>query len=136
MHVVPVSEAELNRSAQLYRRLGELSAEMSQLPTERSVTFFTQNEAREAVSHCKDALIDALFSAVRLAQLEGIDETSRGWIEEALRYAEEDQAILEHVEQHLVQECLASVRVCSLPCSILFQGMELNRPEFLGDRSL
>lgn len=108
MRVVPVSEAELNRSAQLYRRLGELSAEVSQLPTERSVTFFTQGEAREAVSHCKDALINALYSAVRLAQLEGIDETSRGWIEEALRYAEEDQAILEHVEQQLVQECLAS----------------------------
>jgi hypothetical protein len=108
MHVVPVSETELNRSAQLYRRLGELSAEMSQLPTERSVTFFTQSEAREAVSRSKDALIDALYSAVRLAQLDGIDETSRGWIEETLRYAEEDRSILEHVEEHLVHECPAS----------------------------
>lgn len=105
MQVVPVSEKELNRSAQLYRRLGELSAEMSQLPTERSVQFFTQSEAREAVSRCKDAVIDALYSAVRLAQLENIDETSRGWVEEALRYAQEDQAILEHVEQRLVPEC-------------------------------
>jgi hypothetical protein len=34
MKIVPVSEKELNRSAQLYRRLGELSAEVSQLPTE------------------------------------------------------------------------------------------------------
>ena len=108
MQVVPVSEKELNRSAELYRRLGELSAEMSQLPTERSVKFFTQSEAREAVSRSKDALIDALYSAVRLAQLEGIDETSRGWIEETLRYAQEDQAILEHVEERLVPECVAS----------------------------
>ncbi len=108
MHVVSVSALELNRSAELYRRLGELSAEMSQLPTERSVKFFMQIEARDAVSRCKDALIDALYSAVRLAQLEGIDETSRGWVEETLRYAQEDQAILEHVEQHLVQECLES----------------------------
>ncbi len=109
MKIVPVSEKELNRSAQLYRRLGELSAEMSQLPTERSVKFFTQSEAREAVSRCKDAMIDALYGAVRLAQLEDIDETSRGWVEEALQYAEDDRAILEHVEERLVQECLADL---------------------------
>lgn len=105
MQVVPVSEDELNRSAELYRRLGELSAEMSQLPTERSTQFFTQSEAREAVSRCKDAVIDTLYSAIRLAQLESIDETSRGWVEEALRYAQEDQAILEHVELQLVLSC-------------------------------
>lgn len=105
MHIVPVSEKELNRSAELYRRLGELSAEMSQLPTERSIKFFTQSEARESVSRCKDAVIDVLYSAVRLSQLEDIDETSRGWVEEALQHAQEDQAILEHVEGHLVQEC-------------------------------
>lgn len=105
MQVVPVSEDERNRSAELYRRLGELSAEMSQLPTERSTQFFTQSEAREAVSRCKDAVIDTLYSAVRLAQLENIGETSRGWVEEALRYAREDQAILEHVELQLVLSC-------------------------------
>ena len=110
MKIVPVSEKELNHSAELYRRLGELSAEMSQLPTERSAKFFTQSEAREAVSRCKDAVIDALYSAVRLAQLEEIDETSRGWVEEALRYAQEDQAILEHAEEHLVLECLANLQ--------------------------
>ena len=110
MKIVPVSEKELNLSAQLYRRLGELSAEMSQLPTERSTKFFTQSEARKVVSRCKDAMVDALYSAVRLAQLEDIDETSRGWVEEALRYAQEDQAILEHVEGHLVQECLANLK--------------------------
>lgn len=109
MKIVPVSEKELNRSAQLYRRLGELSAEMSQLPTERSVKFFTRSEAREAVSRCKDAVIGALYSAVHLAQLEDIDETSRGWVEEALQYADEDRAILEHVEERLVQECLADL---------------------------
>ncbi len=105
MQVVPVSEDELNRFAELYRRLGELSAEISQLPTERSIQFFTQSEARDAVSRCKDAVIDTLYSAVRLAVLENIDETSRGWVEEALRYAHEDQAILEHVELQLVQRC-------------------------------
>ena len=109
MKIVPVSEKELNLSAQLYRRLGELSAEMSQLPTERSAKFFTQSEAREALIRCKDAVIDALYSAVRLAQLEDIDETSCGWVEEALRHAEEDRAILEHVEERLVQECLANL---------------------------
>ncbi len=109
MHVIPVSEVELNRSAQLYRRLGELSAEMSQLPTERSVKLCTQSEARDAVSRCKDALIDALYSAIRLAQLNDIDETSRGWVEEALRFAEEDRAILEHVEGSLVGKCLVNL---------------------------
>jgi hypothetical protein len=60
-----------------------------------------------AVSRCNNAVIDALDSAVRLAQLEDIDETSRGWVEEALQCAEEDRAILELVEERLMQECLA-----------------------------
>jgi hypothetical protein len=45
----------------------------------------------------------------RKLPLEDIDETSRGWVEEALRYAKEDQTILEHVEERIIQECLADL---------------------------
>ena len=75
MHVV--SEHELNLSAKLYGLLGGLSAEISQLPTERTVRDWTEGEVLHSVCRCKDALIDALRCALRLSQLGELDELSR-----------------------------------------------------------
>ncbi len=100
-----VSQQELDISAKLYGLLGALSAEIAQLPTERTIRSWSQNETREAVSRAKDATIDALRCALRLSQLGEIDEVSRGFIAEILRYSEEDVAQLAHVEETLIHEC-------------------------------
>ena len=107
MHVV--SEHELNLSAKLYGLLGGLSAEITQLPTERTVRDWTEGEVLHSVCRCKDALIDALRCALRLSQLGELDEISRQWIAEVLQYSEEDQALLEHVEDVLAHECRSSL---------------------------
>ena len=103
--IVPVSVNELNLSGNLYGLLGGLAAEMSQLPTERTVERWIATEILHQVSRCKDALIDALHCALRLSQLGNLDDRSQEWIAEILRYTEEDQSQLDHVEDTLLRRC-------------------------------
>ena len=103
-----VSQQELKLSAKLNALLGELGAEMSQLPTERTIGQWTTNEVLLSVNRCKDALIDALRCAVRLSQLGEIDGLSEQWIREVLDCVEVDQSRLDYVEGDLVRECQSS----------------------------
>ncbi len=103
--IVPVSVNELNLSGNLYGLLGELAAEMSQLPTERTVERWIVTEILHQVCRCKDALIDALHCALRLSQLGNLDDRSQEWIAEILRYTEQDQSQLDHVEDTLLRRC-------------------------------
>lgn len=100
-----VTEYELNLSSKLNSLLGELRAEMSQLPTARTIRDWTAGEVLHSVSRCKDSMIDALRCALRLSQLGDLDEVSQQWIVEILKYSEEDQSLLEHVEEVIVREC-------------------------------
>ena len=106
MHTL--SEQESHLSAKLYGLLGGVSAEMAQLPTERTIETWTSEELLHAVCRCKDALIDALRCAVRLSRLGELDSVSQSWIDEALHYSEVDQEQLFHVEDDLVKECWSS----------------------------
>ena len=103
-----VSQQELKLSAKLNALLGELGAEMSQLPTERTIGQWTTNEVLHSVNRCKNALIDALRCAVRLSQLGEIDGLSEQWIREVLDCVEVDQSRLDYVEGDLVRECQSS----------------------------
>lgn len=103
MHVV--SEQELNLSAKLNALLGALAAEMSLLPTERTVGDWTTSELLHSVCRCKDALIDALRCALRLSRLGELDEYSSRWIAEVVDRVEMDQSHLDHVEDDLIRGC-------------------------------
>ena len=104
-----VSQMELSISSRLYVLLGDLGAEVSQLPTERTIDRWSRGEVLQAVCRCKDALIEALDCALQLSQLGELDEYSQQWFDEVLRYREEDQALLEHVEEVLVKDCRSSL---------------------------
>ena len=100
-----VTESERNGSAELYRLLGDLGAEMTFLPTERTIGSWTTTEVLHAVCRAKDALIDVLRSALLLSQLGELDDYSKGWIAEALLCSDKDQSLLEHVEDDLAHQC-------------------------------
>lgn len=104
-----LSVYELNLSTKLNCRLGELRAEISQLPSDHTIGDWTTSEVLHAVCRAKDALIDALHCALRLSQLGEIDEVSRGWIDEALQCVERDQSLLDYVEETLVRDCPRSL---------------------------
>lgn len=100
-----IAQQESDLSAKLNDLLGQLGAEISQLPNERTIQSWTKTEVLHAVSRSKDALIDVLRCAVRLSLLGDIDKYSRSWIDEALKYSREDQELLERVEFELAKEC-------------------------------
>ena len=100
-----IAQQESDLSAKLNDLLGQLGAEISQLPNDRTIQSWTKTEVLHAVSRSKDALIDVLRCAVRLSLLGDIDKYSRIWIDEALKYSREDQELLERVEFGLAYEC-------------------------------
>ena len=100
-----VSDQELHLSSKLYGLLGQLSAEISQLPNERTINTWTQTETLHAICRAKDALIDVLRCAIRLSELGELDQVSRQWMAEALICSEKDQSLLDRVEEVLLNGC-------------------------------
>ena len=96
---------ESDLSAKLYRLLGQLATEISQLPNARTIETWTTTEVFHAICRAKDALIDVLRGAIKLSQLGELNEVSRLWIADALKYSEQDQELLEEVEFKLVNDC-------------------------------
>ena len=103
-----IAQQESDLSAKLNDLLGQLGAEISQLPNDRTIHSWTKTEVLHAVCRSKDALIDVLRCAVRLSLIGDIDKYSRLWIDEALKYSQQDQELLERVEFDLVNECFSS----------------------------
>ena len=96
------STLEQDLSATLYRLIGDLNSEVSLLPTWRTVERWSRREVFTAVIRCKDAMIEAQKTAIRLSRLDDIDAYSASWIDEIIERCEEYQGLLAFVEDELV----------------------------------
>jgi ABC-type transporter Mla MlaB component len=96
------STLEQELSTALYRLIGDLNAEVSLLPTWRTVERWSRREVFTAVIRCKDAMVDAQKCAIRLSRLDDIDAYSASWIDEIIERCDEYQDLLSFVEDELV----------------------------------
>ncbi len=98
----PITDLESELSTKLYRLLGELDAEVSLLPTKRTIATWARSDMYVAVIKCKDAMIDAQKCALRLRSLDTIDSFSSDWINEVMARCDEYQNLLANVEEDLM----------------------------------
>ncbi len=98
------STFEQDLSATLYRLIGDLNAEVSLLPTRRTVERWSRREVFTAVIRCKDLMVEAQKRAIQLSRLDAIDVYSALWIDEIVARCDEYQDLLTFVEDELVNQ--------------------------------
>jgi hypothetical protein len=96
------STREEELSTTLYRLIGDLNAEVSLLPTRRTVERWSRGEVFKAVIRCKDLMVEAQKRAIQLSRLDAIDVYSAHWIDEIVERCDEYQDLLTFVEDELV----------------------------------
>ncbi len=99
-----ITEQELELSWKLNRLIGDLHVEVAQLPNERTIDRWTRDELYVAMLRCKDAMLDAQKCVIRLCRLGDIDHYSRVWVDEAVKYCEEYQGLLDWAQDVLMLE--------------------------------
>ncbi len=105
-----ISDRELELSARLSAAIGIINIEMSLLPATTEFDDWPSDAVLRTIVWCQDALLDALWCALQLSQLDDIDEYSRMFIAEILVSYEVNHARLTKLEEDVASRGLASWR--------------------------
>lgn len=105
-----ISDCELELSARLNAAIGIINVEMSLLPAATEFEDWSSGAVLRTIVWCQDALLDALWCALQLSQLNDIDKCSRTFIAEALVSYEQNHARLTKLEEDVSSRDSASCR--------------------------
>ncbi|NNN10001.1 MAG: hypothetical protein HKL85_12540 [Acidimicrobiaceae bacterium] len=100
--MMTTAEYENMLSSQLYRLIGTVYDEVSQLPSEQNIDRWTRNDVNTALRRCMDAFIVAQSCAIRLSRLGELDGASTFWIDELTTYEDRFRSQIEHVESIVI----------------------------------